>query len=232
MPRMDFFGSFGTRCPPAKVALLAIALWGVLSQAPQIAFSQSANSQLTSLFPPGGKQGAMVEITVVGVDLDEADKMIFSHPGITGTAKMSEATEFAKSPKPIPGIFKVQIGGDVPPGVYEARVVSRFGISNPRSFCVGTADELIKTAGNNVLEKAMEVPVGPIINGRVDASSRDFYKFTLAKGQRVLVECVAKRIDSKMEPVIAVYSAEGRELRRTTDTWMGDAILDFTAPGR
>src|SRR5687767_3118626 len=85
-------------------------------------YAQLPTSQLTTIFPPGGKVGSTVEVRVGGTDLDDATQLQFSHPGIKATAKMSPATEFEKS-KPIPGVFSVQIAGDVSPGRYDARVV-------------------------------------------------------------------------------------------------------------
>ena len=34
------------------------------------AFAQLPTAQLTSVFPPGGKQGSAVEVTVAGADLE------------------------------------------------------------------------------------------------------------------------------------------------------------------
>ena len=79
-------------------------------------------------------------MTVGGNDLEDVDKLLFSHPGITATAKMSTPTEFEKTPKPLAGQFTVTIAGDVPPGTYEAMVIGRFGMSNPRQFAVVRAD--------------------------------------------------------------------------------------------
>lgn len=195
-----------------------------------IASAQLPSPQFTSVFPPGAKQGAKVEVTVAGADLDDAEKLLFSHPGITAAAKPADPNEFVKSPRFVPNVFSVQVAADVPPGNYEARIVGRFGVSNPRTFVVGTVDELAEAPGNNAVDKPMDLPLGPVVNGRAEANARDFYRLNLQAGQRVLIDCIAKRIDSRMDATLALYSAEGRELARSRDTVDADPLLDFTAP--
>jgi hypothetical protein len=193
------------------------------------ALAQLPATQLTSVFPAGGKPGTNVEVTVTGADLDDADKLVFNHPGIAAAAKMTTPTDFEKTPKPMPGQFTVTIAGDVPPGTYEARVIGRFGQSNPRSFVVGTLNELID-AGNSSLEKAVEVPLGSTFNGRIDANAYDYLKIPLKAGERVILDCLAERIDSRLNATMVLTDPAGRELVRVRDSVGADPIIDFTAP--
>src|SRR5687767_15083800 len=88
--------------------------------------AQLPQARLTSIIPPGGKIATDVDVAANGADLDEASGLRFSHPGIVAKVKTAS-----------PAVFTVSIGKDVPAGVYECRVVGRFGISNPRAFAVG-----------------------------------------------------------------------------------------------
>ena len=215
------------RTPLALLVALSVsafvAAWGA-----NTASAQLPVPQLTSVFPPGLKQGATAEVTLAGTDLDEADKLLFSHSGITAQPKMSEPSDFVKAPRPLGTTFTVKVDGSVPPGGYEVRAVNRFGISNPRVFRVSDQDEIVKVAGNSSLEKAQELALNAIVSGRADANARDYYKVNLAAGQRVLVETWAERIDSKMDTTLAIYGPDGRELARSRDVDSRDAILDFT----
>src|SRR5262245_34622769 len=92
-------------------------------------------TQLTSVFPPGAKEGTSADVTLAGTDLDEVGQLVFNHPGITASPIMAAATKLEPE-RPLPGQFKVNVGSDVAPGVYEARAQGRFGLSNPRSFTV------------------------------------------------------------------------------------------------
>lgn len=195
-----------------------------------VAQAQLPTPQLTGLFPPGGKAGAPVEVTITGDNLDEASKIIFSHPEITSAPKMVESMMPGKPPKPSTTQFTVTVGGNVPAGIYEARVVGRFGVSNPRAFVVGTLEEVLEAGGNNSPDMAAEIKIGSVINGRADANNKDYYKLALKAGERVLLDCLAQRIDSRMDATLAILDSQERELARCRDLQGEDPVLDFTAP--
>ena len=185
------------------VALSAVAVVPARAQLPQ--------PKLSTIAPAGGKQGSSVEVTLTGSDQDDATQLVFSHPGIT--SKSAEQK------------FTVAIAADVPPGFYDVRVVGRYGISNPRTFMVGQWAEFARAGTNTIFESAQMVPFGCTINGRAEASGMDFYKFPVKKGQRVLLECHAREIDSRMAAAMMLYSSTGGELERSRT---GD-VMDYTA---
>lgn len=201
-------------------ALTCLALSTVWGQLP--------TAQLSSVFPPGGKVDSTFDVAIAGGDTDQVVKLMFSHPGITATAKTTPATEFEPA-KPVERQFSVKIAADVPPGSYEARVVGRFGASNPRKFAVGVLDEVTNTA-TNVADTAPAAAMNQTINGIVDAAKRDFVKLTLKKGQRVLIDCQARRIDSRLNGTLALTAANGNEIARSTDYHGQDPFIDATAP--
>ncbi len=211
-------------CRMTRIASV-LALLGLV---PAIAWGQLPTAQLSSVFPPGGKVGSTVDVTIAGADTDAVDQLIFSHPGIVATAKMTAATEFQPA-KPVERQFTVNIAADVPAGRYEARVAGRFGVSNPRSFVVGTLDEVVNTA-SNAAESAPMATINQTINGVVDAAKRDFVKLSLKKGQRVLIECQAERIDSRLNGTLALTTVDGRSIARSRDYVGDDPFLDVTAP--
>src|SRR5438477_10915367 len=178
-------------------------------------------TRLFTVFPPGGQDGTTFEVAVTGADLDETNQLHFSHTNITATQKLSE-----KTGEPDPNRFQVTIGAQVPPGSYEARVLGRFGASNPRGFVVGDLAEITSPTTNHTVESATEVAVGTVVNGRADANAVDYYQFSAKKGQRVLVECLSKDIDSRLDDTLILYDAGGRELERQRR----GGQLDFIAP--
>lgn len=194
------------------------ALVALLIATPAIA--QLPAARLNGLFPPGGKLGSTVELTATGTDLDGADKLLFSHAGITAKpagVKGDGTTERS---------YSVSVGKDVPPGIYEVRAVGRFGATNPRSFVVSTANEVVRTSAPKPDSKDAVLAPGSIVNGRATASAMDTYAIEAKKGQRILVTTAAREIDSKLMPVLAVSDAQGRELERSR---RGE-LIDFTAP--
>src|SRR5947209_2206223 len=178
-------------------------------------------ARLLTVFPPGGKVGSQFEVSVTGADLDEANQLHFSHTGITAKQKVDQTNALPEVNK-----FLVAIATNVTPGVYEARVVGRFGISNPRSFVVSDLPESIAPTTNNSPANAEAISLGTIINGHSEANAVGFYKFTARKGQRILIECQAREIDSRMDAALILYDAAGKELQRNRS----GGLLDFAAP--
>ena len=168
---------------------------------------------LNSVTPMGGKIGAETEVVIAGADLDEVDAMHFSHPGITATLKT-------------PNHFAVKIAPEVPIGNYDVRVVGKLGVSNPRAFIVGDRPELTRAKAHDKPEAAVELPMGSVFNGNATAAISDYFKFPAKKGERVLIVCATKEIDSRMSPVLAVLDAAGREIESARK----GGLLDFTAP--
>ncbi|MES2568953.1 MAG: hypothetical protein V4710_02735, partial [Verrucomicrobiota bacterium] len=167
---------------------------------------------LATVFPPGGKSGSEVTLTVAGSALEEIDRLHFSHPGITA-AKKPEANAFA-----------VTIGAEVPVGIYDVRVAGRQGISNPRVFVVGHLPEGVEAKANNQPDAAVELANGSVFNGTVPAAAREFFKISAKKGERLVVECAAGELDSRLSPVLAILDSMGKEISR------GGGLLDFVAP--
>lgn len=210
--------------PPREI--FAALMFGCLIGA---AFGQLPTSQLTSIFPLGGKQGTTAEVTIAGNDLDDCTRLLFSHSGITAKPKMIPATAIEPE-RPAANQFAVTIAGDVPPGTYEVRAVGRFGVSNPRSFVVGSLPEIIDAKSNTTAAAALEVPLGTTVNGRVDANNFEFFRVKLDKGQRVLVEIAARRIDSRLDSTLVLLDQSGREIKKVKEGAGADPVLDFTAP--
>ncbi len=200
--------------PRAALLVLSAALLVATVQA-QTTLPQT---KLFTVFPPGGKAGAGIELAITGADLDEADRIVFSHASITAIQKKN-------GDQPVANTFTANIAANVPPGVYEARVVGRFGISNPRAFVVGALAEVNEATTNNTFAGAMELAMNSTVNGRADANNADYYKFAAKKGQRVLIECRSREIDSRMDAVLVLYDADNRELDRARR----GGLLDFTA---
>jgi hypothetical protein len=154
-------------------------------------------------------------VTLTGENLEDITALTFSSPKITA--------------KPVPGSteqFTVAIAPDTPAGVYDARVISRLGVSSTRAFSVNHLPEVTQAQPNQSVESAMPLPVGTICNATMSKRAVDFYSFQAAQNQRVAIECAAVGIDSRLTPVVILADAQGRDLmvNRT------GGIIDFTPP--
>ncbi|MDA1050236.1 MAG: hypothetical protein O3C40_07120 [Planctomycetota bacterium] len=208
--------------------LFAVTCGMLVSCVSPALWAQLPSTQFSSVFPPGGKFGTTVDVQVSGADQIDLTQLVFSHPGIKATQKMVTPNEFLAE-QPLQGQFSVAIAGDVPPGIYEARVVGRYGVSNPRAFTVGIHDELAERGGNNSVATALEIGVDKTVSGWVDANNVDHFKLALQEGQRVLLDCAAQRIDSRLDGTLVVYDPSGREIARTRDSIGTDPFIDLKA---
>lgn len=201
-----------SRCSILANALRVLAI-GIVAMAAST-FAQLPLARVNYLFPPGGKSGSQIEVSVSGSNLDEPARLHFTHSGLSAT------------PKDDGGQFTVTIASNVPPGVYEARFVGRFGMSNPRPFVVGQWPESLAPTTNTSAASAVELKFDSTWNGRAQANAVGWFKFTARKSQRVLIECLATSIDSRLDPVLAVSDSAGRELDRART----GGLVDFIAP--
>ena len=185
---------------------------------------------LTSLQPTGGRQGSQVTVSLLGADLEGLEKLTFSHPGITATPAMTEASEFDPQPRAIPGRMVVTILPDVPAGLYDVVAVGRYGVSNPRIFAIGNAAEMAKEGEPDSPAKAQNLVVDSTVTARATAGKSDHYAVSLKAGQRIRAEVWARRIDSRMTPVLEVLDAAGTVLVTARRHHADDPFVDFTAP--
>lgn len=183
-----------------------------------IARADLPSPQLDRIAPIGAAAGTSVEVEVVGNDIEDATKLIFDHPGIT--AKPGKDRKFT-----------VTLGADVPAGTYDARLVGKYGVTNPRLFAVqrGMA-EVTEAATNDDREKAQVVAVNTIVNGTSKGGKESVFRFPAKKGQRVVAECFAQRLDSQLDGGLTITDAEGRSLASNSDYYGKDPLAEFVAP--
>lgn len=171
--------------------------------------------RLLTLQPMGGQAGTSVEVKVTGEHLEDIESLRFSSPHLQA--------------KPVPGktdTFLVTIAAEAPAGVHDARVLCRLGVSSARAFSVGRLTEITRSKPNASIETALELPVGSICNATMTRRAVDYYRFKAVKDRRVVIDCAAVGLDSRLTPVLALADAEGRDLKVNRT----GGPLDFTPP--
>jgi hypothetical protein len=212
--------------------LLGCTLWMV----PAPALAQLPTARLFSVFPAGGKQGATIDITITGADLEEVSQLYFDIPGMK-----AELVQDMKDGKPVPvpaagpAKFRVTIPADAPLGLHDVRAIGRFGVSNPRTFAVGDVIEVNETEPNNTVVQATRILAdkvpGITVNGQINgATDVDYFVFQARAGQRVLVDCHAQRIDSRMNGRLTLSTNTGKLIAANDDFHDRDPFLDVTIP--
>lgn len=192
------------------------------------AYAQLPNPALDFVFPAGGQVGTSVTVSVSGRDLDAASRLIFSHPGLSGVPVTRPTAEFETGQQTVPNQFRIDIPANLPVGAYDVRVVGRFGASTPRTFLVADVSEIQESGDNHQPAQAVPLQIDQIANGRTDAGVIDYYRFHAEKGQSLTIECLSQQIDSSLRPVVTVWNAAHKQLRR--NRLLVDPVVDFTAP--
>lgn len=199
--------------------------------------------------PAGAKAGSTVEITVGGFNIEDATQMVFSDPRLKAQLvaeptepppvdpKTKKTNPAMGKPKATPSSvkFKVTIPGDISLGNHDLRVVTAWGVSNPRAFHIGDLNETNEVEPNNDIETSPNKPQRVELNTTVNATLNqpndvDYYVFKAAKGQRVIVSVLSTSIDSRAQPAVEIYDAKNRQLGENLFYSVDDALLDVTAP--
>lgn len=207
------------RCIPRPIALIATLV---------LAFSHLSQGQLVILpaprlltvMPMGAKAGSTLEVTITGDNIDEDSQLVFSNPQLSAQPKLEPSGTVAKNK------FVVTVPADVQEGVYDARLITRLGVSSARCFSISQKTEVTRLKPNTSLETAMALETNSICNAFTTARAVDFYSFRAVKGQRFAIDCAAHGIDSKLTPVVIVADKEGRDIRAERQS----GLLEFTAP--
>ena len=196
----------------------------------QTAVAQLPTADVVRLNPPAARAGDTVNVSLYGSNLDDLTELRFTHPGITAQRVMQPPTEFFPDPRPSGSSFSVTVGKNVPPGIYEARAVSFFGLSTSRPFLVAPANsnEVAESADHATADKAMPLELNSVVNGSAASRGIDWYRFQAPAGQRVLLELHAERIDSRMDGQLIVTDLNGREIARSRDTYGRDPFLEVS----
>ena len=196
----------------------------LLLAAPGAALAELPSPRFDRLNPLGASAGSTVEVQVQGSDFEDLQSLVFDHRGIV--AKPVEGKDLQKERK-----FTVTVAADVPEGTYDARVLTKWGVSSPRLFAVSQrlADQAEKEP-NNDPATAQALSLNSALNGQSDGNDRDVFRLALKSGERVTIDCQALRLDVPLDAVMQVLAADGKQLASSGDYFGRDPFIDFQAP--
>jgi hypothetical protein len=127
--------------------------------------------------------------------------------------------------------FTLTIPASALPGVYDLRAVGLYGMSSPRAFVVSNRVECLEKEPNDTFASAQPVSLDGVVNGRIEKPGDvDCYQFRARAGQRIVLECLAERIDSQLRAVLEVYDAAGKRLAVNRGSTGIDPLVDFLVP--
>lgn len=185
---------------------------------PLAARADLPSPRLDRIAPLGAAAGSTVEVEVQGADIEGATRLLFEHAGITAK-HVKERT------------FAVTVGADVPAGTYDARLVGTYGVTNPRLFAVSRGPkELAEGKGNDERAAAQLLPMNAVVNATSKGGKEAYFRFASKKGQRIVAEVFAQRLESQFDSTLAITDANGKQLAANGDYAGRDSLAEFVAP--
>jgi len=107
---------------------------------------------------------------------------------------------------------------DAAAGIHWIAASKKGFISNRVPFALDTLPEVFDKESNDTPERAQKVTLPVNVNGRIDKKDdRDVFEFTGKAGDEVVVEVLARRLDSPMDSVIKLTDATGKLLAFSDD---------------
>jgi hypothetical protein len=203
--------------------LTAIGLVGVPAPA------WAAFPKLTLVLPRGVERGGERELVFRGERLGDAAEVLL-HPtegGPRGLVVRSIEPIDEKSFRAV-----VHVPEDCPPGEQLAQVRTRSGMSEARSFLIGTLPVIEEKEPNDAPDSPQEVPMDITVHGTVTAEDLDCYAVEVPEGGRLSVEVEGLRLGShRFDPLISVLGPDGNVLATVDDlaAALQDGFLSLVA---
>jgi hypothetical protein len=129
---------------------------------------------------------------------------------------------------------RVTVAPDAAPGKRQIRIVGNNGTSTAFPFEVSAQPESLEVEPNNAVDKAPAVTLPTTVSGQLAAGDADCFAFQAKKGQRLVFNCSAYRLNEVSQaflfPVLYLYDEKGKELARNNGYFSLDPLIDWTAP--
>lgn len=182
--------------------------------------TRSANAQapvLDTLFPAGAQIGTVVEVEAGG-RMKDVRSLLCNADGV-------------RCERIVENRFRLTIPAQLAPGQYDVWAVGDHGVSAARTFWIGNRAERLEAEANDSIATCEQVSLDTTVNGRIEkAGDADHYRFEAKQGQRVVIECLAERIDSRLRAVLELFNHTGQRLAVNRGYFGIDPLIDFRVP--
>ena len=212
--------------------------------------AQTAPPTLQKLTPTGAQRGTQVTVTIIGTNIGETTRLIFSEPGISSRITAIEEVPVQKMVVP-KGVVRtdapiedkarkfeltatVTIAADVPHGVHGVRLHTPLGVSNQLRFAVSALPETQEQEPNDPGKpQGVRLPAA-LVGSLGTAGDVDAYRFTARAGEEMVFQVVARPLGARIDSVLRLLDASGRLVAENNDIDLSrDSVLTwrFTAAG-
>jgi hypothetical protein len=164
--------------------------------------------------PMGMQRGTALELVLTGANLTDPINLWSTIPGL----KASIPTDNDNGTDPAKLRVVLEAPKEAPLGFHALRLGTKHGVSNLRLFCIDDLPQVVKDGKNKAKDAAQAVPIPSVVCGRIDAETADYYKITVAAGQRLSFNVLGRRLGSPFDPQIAVIDPRNqREVAFSND---------------
>jgi hypothetical protein len=187
--------------------------------------ASAATPSLSAIRPVGGQRGTEIELTLSGARLGDALEIIYYQKGITTVSLKKVDDNNVKA--------KIKIAPDCALGLHDLRLRAASGLSELRTFSVGTLKEDNEIEPNNDFAAPQAIPMNVTVNGIADNEDVDYFVVEAKKGQRISAEVEGLRLGiTEFDPCVAILNAKRFELGVSDDAalvWR-DGCTSIVAP--
>ena len=211
---------------------LRLSLLGMAALLGPATVGRGQSPELNRVLPFSARPGETISLTLHGKDLLKPEKIWTSFESATAWEQLPAGKD--GKPAKLDGksvTAKLTLAETAPLGVAFLRLPTATGFSGPLLFLV---DDLVPTARapkNTSAENAQPLTLPTAVESAADTGSSQFYRITPKQGESFSVEVYAGRVGSKLDPLLRLLDAKGKELARADDTQglAGDCRLRHTA---
>lgn len=208
----------------------SVAYYNTATGAPAAAVPQPAAKaampavpEITRIEPRGVQRGATTTIKVVGKNLEGLTSVKFTNPGLSATVASID-------PKGMSAELAVMADGKVPRTQFEVSVANAAGESAKKKLLVDDLPQIVASAAPQPLR--LETLPTNVWGTLAATGQRDEFTFSAKKGETIVLDLTARRVESKAESArLEVLDSEHRLLAANNGLDSGtDPFLAFTAP--
>src|SRR5215469_402172 len=181
--------------------------------------------RLAGIAPYGAQRGTELDVAFNGDDLEDAQEIMLYYPGIKVLSLEAGNEKTVKT--------RLQIAPDCRIGIHAMRVRTASGISNLRTFSVGTLPEVAEVEPNSEFTTPQKINLDVTVNGFVNNEDVDYYVVEAKKGERITAEIEGIRLGNFFfDPVLSIFDKNRFELAACDDAalvWQ-DGVVSIVAP--
>src|SRR5206468_2634520 len=93
--------------------------------------------------------------------------------------------------------------------ILSLRLATSSGISEPLLIAVDDFPTTTANTQNKSLKQPQSISLPIAVEGSIEELSSHFYKFPAHKGRTIIVDVVANRIGSKLDPLVRLLDSSG-----------------------